>query len=132
MKYLLILASMLVLVSCQNTASKTIDDEGPVAEYRKISAKEAQEMMGEEGVMIVDVREKAEYDEGYIPGAVLVPLGNILAEDLTLLPDKNQKLLVYCRSGNRSGQAAKKLVELGYTNVYDFGGIIDWPYEVAK
>lgn len=132
MKYMLILASLLLLVSCQNTVTNDSEEEEATAVYRKISAEEAKGMMDEEGYMIVDVRELSEYAEGHIPGAVLVPLGTIQSEDLTLLPDKDQKLLLYCRSGNRSGQAAKKLVSLGYTNVYDFGGIVDWPYEVIK
>ncbi|MCT4542123.1 MAG: rhodanese-like domain-containing protein [Vallitalea sp.] len=96
-------------------------------EYKKITPEEAKEMMIE-GNIILDVRTQAEYDQGYIEGATLLPLDSILDDNLESLPDKNQIILVYCRSGNRSATAAKALIDAGYTNVYDFGGIIDWPY----
>ena len=99
--------------------------------YHKISAQEAKEMMESQDVIIVDVRTQEEYNEGYIENAILIPNESI-SEAPRELPDKDAIILVYCRSGNRSKQAADKLVALGYTNIYDFGGIIDWPYEIVE
>jgi len=99
--------------------------------YHKISAKEAKEMMETQEVIIVDVRTQAEYNEGYIENAILIPNESISGAP-SELPDKNALILIYCRSGNRSKQAADKLVALGYTKIYDFGGIIDWPYEIVE
>ena len=82
-------------------------------------------------MIILDVRTKEEFDAGHIAGAILVPNETIIDEQPELLPDLDAEILVYCRSGNRSAQAAKKLIAMGYTNVADFGGIIDWPYEVV-
>ena len=81
---------------------------------------------------MLDVREQSEYDAGHIPGAVLLPSGSVQQMAADVLPDKDAKILVYCRSGNRSRTAANVLVSLGYTQVYDFGGIINWPYDVVK
>jgi rhodanese-related sulfurtransferase len=83
------------------------------------------------GYIILDVRTKEEYDQGHIPNAVLLPNETIGTSKIDLLSDKDQMILVYCRSGNRSKQAASKLVNLGYTNIYEFGGIIDWPYDIV-
>ena len=129
------LLSLVLLTGCQSgsvSEDAYTDKEEVGAVYRKITPEEAKEMMAEEGVLILDVREKSEFDEGYIEGALLLPVGNINSGDLSLIPDKDQKLLIYCRSGNRSGIAAKKLVEYGYTQVYDFGGINDWPDKLVK
>ena len=96
-----------------------------------ITAEEAKKLMdSEEGCIILDVRTREEYDQGHIPGAVLIPNTEIEAKAADLLPDKGQLILVYCRSGRRSQLAAEALVELGYTNIKEFGGILDWPYEV--
>lgn len=100
--------------------------------YHKITAEEAKKMIEEGGVTIVDVRTTAEYAERHIPGAVLAPVETIGLEPPQTLPEKDAVLLVYCRSGVRSRQASDKLVMLGYTNVYDFGGIVDWPYETES
>lgn len=100
--------------------------------YEKISSEEAKLMMGHDHVLVVDVRRPEEYKEGHIPGAVLVTnetIGNTIPKEL---PDKKATLLVYCRSGVRSKQASQKLIRLGYEKVYDFGGIISWPYEIEK
>ena len=95
-----------------------------------ITAKEAKEIMdSREGYIILDVRTQEEYDEGHIPGAILIPYTQIEEKAIEMLPDKEQLILVYCRSGRRSKIAAEALVELGYTNIKEFGGIIDWPYE---
>lgn len=104
------------------------------AQYRKISPQLAKEMIdSEEPLVIVDVRTEAEYAQGHIADALLLPNEEI---DKTTppqeLPDLEAVILVYCQSGNRSAQAARKLVSLGYVNVYDFGGIIDWPYEIVR
>lgn len=99
--------------------------------YHTITAKEAKQMMEKQDVIIVDVRRIDEYAQGHIPNAILVPNETIAQEAEKKLPDKNAVYLIYCRSGNRSAQASHTLAELGYQNVYDFGGIKEWPYEIA-
>lgn len=89
-------------------------------------------MMEQENVTLVDVRRIDEYESGHIPKAILVPNENIITDAPTKLPNKNAVLLIYCRSGRRSAEAAQKLISLGYRHVYDFGGIIDWPYETTQ
>ena len=116
----------LVLTGC--ASSQQPEDSA----YRQITMQEAVEMMAEEeNYIILDVRTKEEFDAGHIAGAILVPNETIVDQQPDLLPDLDAEILVYCRSGNRSAQAAKKLIAIGYTNVVDFGGIIDWPYEVV-
>ena len=101
--------------------------------YRQITAEEAAAMMEEEsGYLILDVRTAEEYSEKHIPGAINVPNETIGNQDIPELPDKEQLILVYCRSGNRSKQAAEKLVKLGYTNIVEFGGIHDWTGETVS
>ncbi|MBS5573113.1 MAG: rhodanese-like domain-containing protein [Clostridiales bacterium] len=93
---------------------------------------EAVEMMAEEeNYIILDVRTEAEFASGHIPGAILIPNETIGTEEILQLPDKDQLILVYCRSGNRSRQAADKLARLGYTNIVEFGGINSWPGEIV-
>ena len=105
------------------------NDQGAV--YVNITAEEAKQIMeSEEGYIILDVRTQEEYEVGHIPGAILIPDTEIEAKAEEVLTDKDQLILVYCRSGRRSKLAAEALVELGYTNIREFGGIIDWPYEV--
>ena len=107
--------------------------DGGSATYEQISGAEAKALMdSESGYIILDVREQYEYDEGHIPGALLIPYGEIADRAENELPDKDQLILVYCRSGRRSKIAAEELVKLGYTNVKEFGGIIDWEYETVK
>ena len=107
--------------------------DGGYASYDQISGAEAKALMdSESGYIILDVREQYEYDEGHIPGAILIPYGEIADRAEKELPDKDQLILVYCRSGRRSKIAAEELVKLGYTNVKEFGGIIDWEYEIVK
>ena len=99
--------------------------------YQQISQKEAKDMMDTQDVIVLDVREQYEFDAGHIPGAVLLPVGTITkATAAAVIPKLDSVVLVYCRSGNRSKTASKALVDLGYTNVYEFGGINTWPYEV--
>ena len=101
--------------------------------YEQITAEEAKKIMdsGEEHI-VLDTREQDEFDEGHIPGAILIPYTEIENKAEEMLPDKDKLILVYCRSGRRSKIAAESLAKLGYTNVKEFGGIIDWPYEVEK
>ena len=107
--------------------------DGGSVSYDQISGAEAKALMdSESGYIIIDAREQDEYDEGHIPGAILIPYGEIAAHAEKERPDKNQLILVYCRSGRRSKIAAEELVKLGYTNVKEFGGIIDWEYETVK
>ena len=101
--------------------------------YEQISADEAKKLMDSESdYTIVDARTQGEFDEGHIECAIMIPEYEIEAKAESLLPDKNQLILVYCRSGRRSKIASEALVGLGYTNVKEFGGIIDWPYEMVK
>ena len=97
----------------------------------KISAEKAKEMIDGGNVVIVDVRTQEEYAAGHIEGALLIPNESISTAPVEL-PDKDAVILVYCRSGNRSAQASRKLADLGYTKIYDFGGIVDWPYAIVK
>ena len=100
--------------------------------YTQISMEEAVAMMAtEENYIILDVRTAEEFAEKHIPNAINIPNETIGSEEIAELPDKNQLILVYCRSGNRSKQASEKLVALGYTNIYEFGGIIDWTGETV-
>ena len=107
--------------------------DGGSATYEQISGAEAKALMdSESGYIIIDARTQEEYDEGHIHGAILIPEYEIADRAEKELPDKNQLILVYCRSGRRSKIAAEELVKLGYTNVKEFGGIIDWEYEIVK
>ena len=107
--------------------------DGGSATYEQISGAEAKALMdSESGYIIIDARTQEEYDQGHIPGAVLIPEYEIADRAEKELPDKDQLILVYCRSGRRSKIAAEELVKLGYTNVKEFGGIIDWKYDIVK
>ena len=101
--------------------------------YQQITQEVAKEMMDTQEVVILDVREQHEYDSGHIPDAVLLPVGTIKEDTAAaVIDDLDTVVLVYCRSGNRSKTASQALADLGYTNVYEFGGINDWPYEVES
>lgn len=146
--FILSLIACILLSGCSNEKSSTNVDlredfefvepsekcENEIeAIYIKISPDEARQLMdNEENYIILDVRSLPEYKEGYIPGAIRISHDKINVEAESKLPDKNQLILVYCRSGNRSKEASEVLVSLGYTNVKDFGGIMDWPYEVIQ
>ena len=131
----MILVSMVFLFTfgacgAANNGGMYTSEEDSAVSYTKITAEEAKELMDTEtDYIILDVRTEEEYNESHIPGALLLPNETIGTDEISELPDKDQLILIYCRSGNRSAQAAEKLVDLEYTNVYDFGGIIDWPYE---
>lgn len=108
------------------------EESGENAAVKKITAEEAyQRMKSSDPIVIVDVRTKEEYDAGHIEGAILIPNEEITNEKPKLLPVEDAEILIYCRSGNRSGQAAEKLEKMGYTNINDFGGINDWTYETV-
>ena len=101
--------------------------------YRQITQEEAKNMMDTQEVIILDVREQAEYASGHIPGASLLPVGAISVDTSSaVIPELNSVVLVYCRSGNRSKKASATLATFGYTNIYEFGGINTWPYEVEQ
>lgn len=101
--------------------------------YKRISMDEAKTLMEkEEGYILLDVRTKGEYESGYIPGAINIPLSDIDEKIISSLPDKSQMILVYCRSGNRSREASDKLSKLGYSNVLEIGGINAWKGEIVK
>ena len=107
--------------------------DGGSATYEQVSGAEAKALMdSESGYIIIDARTQEEYDQGHIPGAIMIPEYEIADRAEKELPDKDQLILVYCRSGRRSKIAAEELVKLGYTNVKEFGGIIDWEYEIVK
>ena len=120
---------LLLLTGCGGTASNASSEN----DYQQISQEEAKEMMDTQDVIILDVREQDEYDSGHIPGAVLLPVGTIDEETAAeVIPEKDSTVLVYSRSGNRSKTASSALAELGYTNIYEFGGINTWPYETES
>ena len=127
-KLIFLLLAVMMLTACGQDKE---NDQGAV--YVNITAEKAKEIMDtEEGYVILDVREQDEYDAGHISGAILIPYTQIEAKANEMLPDKDQLILVYCRSGRRSKIAAEALAELGYTNIKEFGGILDWHYEVEK
>ena len=120
-----LLALALVLTGVTNFAPKTTG-------YRQVTTEEAVNIMQtEENYVILDVRTAQEFASGHIPGAALLPNETIGTEDIPLLPDKDQLILVYCRRGHRSKQAAEKLAQLGYTNIVEFGGINSWTGEIV-
>ena len=126
-------SSVGIIGGADGPTSIIVAEKGEKAMYEQITPEEAKKVMdsGEEHI-ILDTREQDEFDEGHIPGAILIPYTEIENKAIELIPDKDKLILVYCRSGRRSKIAAESLAKLGYTNVKEFGGIIDWPYEVEK
>ena len=123
-----LLSVILVLTGCASSSNPAVQENS----YRQISQEEAKQMMDQlDEAVILDVREQNEFDSGHIPGAINVANESIGINDIPELPDKNQLIMVYCRSGRRSKEAAEKLVKLGYTNIVEFGGILDWKGEIA-
>ena len=128
LKLMKIVAMMLLITIPVSSCSKEIEN----ANYKTINAEEAKAIIDtEENIVILDVRTKAEFDDGYIPNAILIPDAKLKEEVEMKIPDKDTKILIYCRSGNRSEKSAKILIEMGYNNVFDFGGIMDWPYDIV-
>lgn len=120
---IILLVMVLLMAGCGKT---TVENQ-----YQQISQEEAKNMMDTQEVIVLDVREQSEFDAGHIPEAVLLPVGTITeATAAAVIPEKDSVVLVYCRSGNRSKTASQALVDLGYTNVFEFGGINAWSYEV--
>ena len=125
-KLIPILLSALLFTGCTGTSNNQPNT------YRQISMEEAVAMMAEEtGYIILDVRRPDEFAAGHIPNAINVPNETIGTAEIPELPDKNQLIMVYCRSGRRSKEASEKLVKLGYTNIVEFGGILDWKGEIV-
>ena len=125
-KLLPILISALMITGCAGTSNSQTNT------YRQITMDEAVDMMAQEtGYIILDVRRPDEYAAGHIPNAINVPNESIGTSDIPELPDKDQLIMVYCRSGRRSKEASEKLVKLGYTNIVEFGGIMDWNGETV-
>ena len=125
-KYIMILVLVIMIMGLTGCEKKDMS-------YTQISMEEAVAMMAtEENYIILDVRTTEEFAEKHIPNAINIPNETIGSEELAELPDKNQLILVYCRSGNRSKQASEKLVALGYTNIYEFGGINNWTGELEN
>jgi len=124
--YILLLVVITLLAGCSSK------NDSSVSGYHTITAKEAKEMMDQNtDIIILDVRTEEEFNTGYIEGALLIPDNEITEKAEDTLTDKSATILVYCRSGRRSALAAKELSELGYTNIYDFGGINDWDYDIV-
>ena len=127
---LFLLVGLFLLAGCAQTV-QPVNSPDMTLKYNQISQEKAQEMMQlDDGHVIVDVRRQDEYDVGHIPGAILIPNESIGDEMPAELPDFDQIILIYCRSGNRSKQAAEKLADIGYTQIYEFGGIQDWTGEI--
>ena len=133
MKKLLILCMtfICILSGCGNADS--VQNTEQKSGYKQVSMEEGLELMeADSDYILLDVRRDDEFEEGHIPGAINIPNESIGKEEIAELPDKNQTIYVYCRSGNRSKQASQKLVDLGYTDVIEFGGIIDYSGEIEK
>ena len=133
MKILLILCMtfICILSGCGNADS--VQNTEQKSGYKQVSMEEGLELMeADSDYILLDVRRDDEFEEGHIPGAINIPNESIGTEEIAELPDKNQTIYVYCRSGNRSKQASQKLVDLGYTDVIEFGGIIDYSGEIEK
>ena len=122
-----------IIGGADGPTSIIVAEKGEKVMYEQITAEDAKKIMdsGEEHI-ILDTREQDEFDSGHIPGAILIPYTEIENKAEEMLPDKDKLILVYCRSGRRSKIAAESLSKLGYTNVKEFGGIIEWPYEIEK
>ena len=119
-----VLATLLLFSGCGGNSMKENS-------YQQITQETAKEMMDTQDVVVLDVREQYEFDAGHIPGAMLLPVGTITKDTAaSVIDDLDTVVLVYCRSGNRSKTASQALADIGYTNVYEFGGINTWPYEV--
>ena len=118
-------------ITISPAATTTVESSSTAGVYSKITPEEAKSLMDKGNVTVLDVRTLDEYNAGHIADAVRLEMADFAAKLATVLPDKDAVILVYCRSGNRSKTASGLLIEAGYTHVYDFGGIIDWPYDVG-
>lgn len=138
MKKLMAVLAVITALSfagCGNSKDQVMDGDGMfnIQQYKQITQEEAKRMMEQDdGHVIVDVRREEEYAEGHIPGAILIPNESIEDDPPEEIPDLNQIILVYCRTGRRSKEASQKLADMGYSNVYEFGGIVDWTGDIEK
>ena len=127
-----IIAALVFLLAVSGCASEEASG-GKEESYMRINAQKAKEMMENlEEFILLDARTEEEFSEGHIPGAIVIPHDEIFERAEAEIPEKDVPVFVYCRSGNRSKTASKALVDLGYSEVYEFGGIIDWPYEIEQ
>lgn len=136
-KLIAIFMCLFLVVGCDsNNANNDLNsvdsNNNLVQNYSIIDAVSAHDIIENEDVVIIDVRSKNEYNTGYIENAINIPVDSIQYKIGNIVPDKDKKILLYCRSGARAQEAAKKLASLGYSNVYSFGGIVDWPYEIVN
>ncbi|MEE1219093.1 MAG: rhodanese-like domain-containing protein [Ruminococcus sp.] len=124
---------LFAITACSNGDVVSNDAPASKAVYEQITSEQAKNLMDTQtNYIILDTRTDSEFAQGHIKDAILIPYDEIAEQAGSKLPDKNQLILVYCRSGNRSKKASQTLAELGYTNVKEFGGIIDWQYEIVK
>ena len=136
-KLIAIFICFFLVVGCDsNNANNDLNsadsNNTSVQDYSIIDVVSAHDIIENEDVVIIDVRSKNEYNTGYIENAINIPVDSIQYKIGNIVPDKDKKILLYCRSGARAQEAAKKLASLGYSNVYSFGGIVDWPYEIVN
>ncbi|VYU09970.1 Thiosulfate sulfurtransferase PspE precursor [Clostridium tertium] len=129
---LFLILGTFVISGCSTLNKEVSTNNEESVKVVKITSEEAKEEMNNGDVTILDVRTEEEYNSGHIENSILITVDDIESKAEEILSNKDEKILVYCRSGNRSKKAADLLVKMGYTNVYDFGGIKDWPYEVVK
>ncbi len=140
---MLLIIIALAVTACGTVISKQTQDTGEamntinkvdsVVDYTDIKPEDAKERLeNEKGIILLDVRTLEEYIETHIPGSILIPVEEIKSKASEILKDKNAAIFVYCRSGRRSVTASRELIEMGYTKVYNLGGIIDWPYETES
>lgn len=130
-RFLIILLLLTAILTGCNDVDKNENGSTDTG-YKKITSEGAKAIIDSEDVIILDVRTPEEYSSGHIENAILLPVTEITDKAEDFLPDKDAKILVYCRSGNRSSTASKELINMGYTNVYDFGGLNSWSYEIVK
>ncbi|NLK04456.1 MAG: rhodanese-like domain-containing protein [Clostridiales bacterium] len=132
MKSMILFKLLFILILSALSGCRLISNSSDDISYRKITAEEAKDMIDKDNsIIILDVRTEQEYKSGYIEGAIHLPENEILDEAEKIITDKSTTILLYCRSGRRSALAADNLIELGFSNVYDFGGIIDWKYDIV-
>ena len=130
---IVVVLSAFLFASCVSENTNTVEVTDMKQTYVNITPEQAKEIIeNETGYVILDVRTEEEFSQGHIPGAILIPDYEISEKAESVLTDKNQTILVYCRSGRRSKLAAQALADLGYTDIREFGGIIDWKYEIEK
>ncbi len=129
--FILILALILLLYKDWRPNNNSLQSSSPGKEIKTISPTKAREELKQDsGIVLLDVRTEEEYNQGHIPGSILLSLDVLPSKVETIIPEKNIKVFVYCRTGNRSTSAIKVMLKLGYEDVYNLGGIVSWPYEV--